>query len=203
MTYLKYILLIVAALMVFGCVGQSPIPMEQPETPEKQCRIIQEIVPVVVEECGEISYTEHECGRRNLTFEIIEIPATHFCALSDETCGGGPLANCSSCRKAMTRCSLKIKNTNGKPGEWTVGANFSIYNAVFAREPITATIDPNETYTFDFQQFYDPGDPISSATCNIFIIKPAILEDCQEVTRTKYECVNVTKMTTVDKEVCN
>lgn len=189
--------------MIFGCVSETPAQPQGTSQVQQNCRIVQETVPVVVEECGDISYTEQVCERRNLLFETVETAPIHICALSSEICGGAPLSSCASCRNAMTRCSMYIKNTNSKTGQWTVGANFSIRNAVFAREPVTKTIAPNETILFDFQQFYDPGEPINSASCKIFIISPAILDDCREITRTKLDCVNVTKMATVEKEVCD
>ena len=199
---MNYIVLVLAVMMAFGCISPVSPPAEVPEAPEKVCRTVTETVPSVVEECGEVSYTESECGRRELSYESAKSPLTHFCTL-DGDCGGKSLSTCAYCDKAMTRCSIEINNTDNKPGEWVVGATFSIYNAIFTREPLSAMIEPGEGHTFDFQQFYDPGHPINSAKCEIAIQKVPVIEDCREVTRTRVDCVNVTKTTTVEREVCD
>jgi len=199
---MKYLSLLVLFILTFGCVSTpiSPAPEEQEE--EVVCRTVTELVPAEFEECSDIAYTEQECGRRSLNYTATELPITHLCML-DGDCGGKSLSECSACQKAATRCTMVIKNDDPKKtGEWTVVANFTLGTSVFARDPITISIDPNETAVFDFQHFYVPGDPINSAGCDLAIEEPAVVEDCYEITRTRQECVNVTRDVAIQKEVC-
>ena len=202
---MKYIILIMAMLLVFGCAGAPILPLEEEAeegTKEKECRTVQEEVPTEVEECGEIAYTEEVCDKRILEYTTKKPPIAHFCML-DGVCGGKALSTCTACAKAMTRCGLNITNEDtNKDGTWKVGATFYVDGAKFKRDPITKTIGPGETVNFDFQHFYVPGKPIDSATCDIYVIEEAIIDDCQDVTRTRMECINVTKTVTVDREVC-
>ena len=201
---MKYILLLLSILLVFGCVG-SPVgaPPAQEETEdEKTCRTVTEMVPRMVEECGEVSYTEEDCGKRELEYNTSMNPISHLCWI-DGDCGGKPLSTCVDCTKAATRCTMLITNQDEKKsGTWSVGANFSLGNSLFARDPVTKTIEPGETEEFDFQHFYDPGKPINSATCELFIIDAAEVDDCVQITRTRQECSNVTKNVEVEKQVC-
>ncbi len=201
---MKYIILLMSFL-AFGCLGSdSGIPIIEPPQQEPVCHTVTEMVPVVIEECGEVAYTEEVCERRELEYNTSMASISHICSLSDEGCGGTNLSNCSSCSKAVTRCTLEITNLDKrKSGEWTVGATFVSGKATFSREPITKTIDPEESQFFDFQQFYDPGAPINSATCKLVVTDVPVVEDCQDVTKTRNDCSNVTKMVEVSKEVCN
>ncbi len=201
---MRYIAVLLIMIMAVGCVSPPPIPVpgiEEPEE-EKVCRTVFEEVPGQVEECEEIQYTEEECGRRELEYLSSEAPIVHLCMLDGE-CGGKSLAGCTSCQKAMTRCTMIIHNLDlDKAGAWSVGANFTLGTSVFSRDPVTKTIGPNETEAFDFQHFYTPGLPMNSATCELFIKETAVVEDCQDITRTRMECANVTKLVIVEKEVC-
>ena len=201
---MRYIILIMTMLLAFGCieipVSQGPGPEEQ--APEKVCRTVHEEVPTEMEECGEVSYTEEVCEKRTLNYSINKPPIIHLCQI-DGDCGGKPLSECRTCAKAMTRCSIELTNEEeNKAGTWSVSANFYVDDAIFKRDPVTKTVEPGETVQFDFQHFYVPGDPIDSATCQLDVVKEAVIDDCYDVTRTRTECSNVTKITIVQKEVC-
>ena len=200
---LRFVLisLIFAALLVAGCLVPPDMPFV-PKEPEKECRTVTEEVPVVEEECGDVSYTEQVCELRDLRYTATELPVTHLC-ISDGVCNGQPLGDCQGCSQAMSRCVLQIKNEETqKSGSWTVGANYSLGNSGFIKDPITATIGPGEVYSFDFNQIYNPGQPINSASCVLFVISDPILEECHEVTRTRQECNDVTNVRIIEREVC-
>jgi hypothetical protein len=204
---MKHVILLLSILLVFGCVS-SPIDLpilEDEHTPQetpKVCRNVTDLVPQVVEECGEVSYTEEECGKRKLEYNSSMNPISHLCWI-DGDCGGKPLSTCTSCLKAATRCTLKLTNNDEKKsGTWTVGANFTQSNSLFSRDPVTKTIGPGETGVFDFQHFYDPGKPINSANCVLFVKTEAEVDDCIQITRTRQECTNVTTNVEVQRQVC-
>ncbi|MFH1685588.1 MAG: hypothetical protein ABH983_04750 [Candidatus Micrarchaeota archaeon] len=201
---MKYLSLFLIFILAFGCVDTVVPPVQEEEEQKENivCRTIDQMVPAEFEECSDVAYTEQECGRRKLNYTAIEIPITHFCML-DGACGGKPLSQCSACQKAMTRCTMSIKNDDlKKTGIWAVAANFTLGTSVFSRDPVTISIAPNETAVFDFQHFYTPGVPINSAGCNLVIKEPAVVDDCYEITRTRQECVNVTRDVSIQKEVC-
>ncbi len=193
---------IMAVLLVAGCV--SPLGVPSPEQqPGKVCRNVTVQKPVVREECSQVQSTQEVCGLKKLAYAVSERPKADLCII-DGNCVGQPLSECPACTIAMTRCTLTITNGDAqKSGTWRVGANFTLTNAGFDKEPITRTIKPNESGVFDFQQIYGPGDPINSATCNIFIMDEAVVEDCHQETRPGTECRNVTTMTPVTTQVCN
>lgn len=199
-------ILLIFALLAFGCVGvEQMVPTITEEPIKKQdCKTIFEMEPVTTEECGDVSYTEEVCERRELEYNISLLPISHICSLSDNGCSGKVLATCASCTKAVTRCEMTITNLDPKKsGDWTVGATFISGKATFSREPLTKNIDPLESEKFDFQQFYDPGTPINSAECKLFVSDIPIVDDCKGVTKTRRDCTNVTTMIQVSKEICN
>jgi hypothetical protein len=203
---MKYILLLLSILLIYGCVGspiELPEPQEQtPVQPSQVCRTVIDLVPQTVEECGDVSYTEEDCGKRALEYNTSMNPVTHLCWIDGE-CVGKPLSTCVSCLKAATRCTLLLTNNDPKKsGTWSVGANFTIGNSLFSRDPVTKTIGPGETGVFDFQHFYDPGKPINSANCVLFVTKAAEVDDCVQVTRTRQECTNITTNVEVERQVC-
>jgi hypothetical protein len=205
---MRYIIILLTILLVFGCTGS---PVELPSLPsepqdtqqsEEVCRTVTEMVPAQVEECGEVAYTEEECGKRTLNFTSEVAPTTHLCMI-DGDCGGKPISECTACAKAATRCTMTITNDDEKKsGVWSVASNFTLGNSVFVRDPVTKTIDPGESEEFDFQHFYVPGFPINTATCQVFLMEEAEVDDCIQVTHTREECYNVTKQVSVDREVC-
>jgi hypothetical protein len=159
-------------------------------------------VPVTTEECGPVSYTEPVCGNRKLNYSMTLSPKVDLC-ISDSGCTGDQLGDCQGCTKAMTRCVLTIKNLEPqKTGTWIVGANFTLTNAAFLKDRMTKEIRPNESFAFDYNQIYNPGQPISSAACSVFVVQEPYSEDCHDETRTRNECKNVTHMESVQKEVC-
>jgi len=97
---------------------------------------------------------------------------------------------------------MVITNNDDRSGTWTVGANYSLGDSGFIKDPITHTIGPNESATFDFHQIYVPGYPVNSASCELYIMDEPIIDDCHEETRIKRDCTNVTTFVTVEREVC-
>jgi hypothetical protein len=164
--------------------------------------MVDSYVPVVTEECGPVSYTEEVCGQRELEFIAIELPRVNLC-VGDGPCVGNDLGECVTCSMAMTRCVMVIENTDAeKFGTWTVAANFTLGDSGFNREPITQTIGPNQTGTFDFQQIYAVNYPVTSAECHLAVSDAPIIDDCHGETRTKIECQNVTTQQKIQTEVC-
>ncbi|MEW6722886.1 MAG: hypothetical protein AB1324_06510 [Candidatus Micrarchaeota archaeon] len=197
-------LALISAIVIAGCMGAPQAPPEQkpPAQPAKTCRNVTEQVPFVEEECGPFSFTENVCGLRNLNYSIERVPKADLCT-ADGPCAGYPLSECQTCSKAMTRCVLIIKNEETlKSGEWSVGANYSLGNAGFVKDPITRTIAPGQSAAFDFDQIYTVPKPISSASCEVFVVSEPTIEDCHEETRSRTECTNVTRYNTVTREVC-
>ncbi|NYZ73772.1 hypothetical protein H0O00_01380 [Candidatus Micrarchaeota archaeon] len=206
---MRYFILagIFAILLLAGCVSppQEVIPEPQPTPPthEETCRMVDEYVPVVTEECGPVSYTEQVCGERELPFTVVELPSVNLC-VADGPCVGHDLGECQTCSKAMTRCVWAIENKDlTATGTWTVAANFTIGAFGFNKEPISQTIGPNQTATFDFYQIYMVSYPISSAVCHLALVDKAVVDDCHQETRTKTECQNVTTQQLVQKQVCD
>jgi len=202
---LKYLILIglVSIILLAGCTT-PPVtpPAQQTQPPAKVCHNETNQVTQVHEECGPVSYTIQVCGSRMLPYEAIALPLIHICS-TDGPCSGGLLSNCTWCTKAMTRCMMTIHNLDKQSaGDWTVGANYTVTGGQFIKEPQTLTIGPNQTGVFDFNQFYNPGDPISSASCLIYVMSDPTIEDCHDETRTRNECVNITDIVPVTKTVC-
>lgn len=167
-----------------------------------ECRTVTEVRPVLQEECGNFSYTEPVCGVRKLNYSLTWHPGVDLC-ISDGVCVGQPLGDCQACTKAMSRCILEITNNElQKSGTWTVGANYTLGKAAFLKDPISMEIGPGESAKFDFNQIYNPGSPISSAVCALFVASEPTVDDCHEETRVRSECKNVTTNTTVEREVC-
>jgi len=205
---LRYLILtgIFAILLLAGCVSPpqevTPEPQPEPPTHEETCRMVDEYVPVVTEQCGPVEYTEEVCGQRTLKFTATELPKVNLC-VADGPCVGYELSTCKTCSKAMTRCTMVIENEDATAsGTWTVAANFTLGDSGFNREPITQTIGPGQTATFDFQQIYVLSYPITSAGCDLAASDAPIIEDCHQETRTRTVCENVTTQKTVQREVC-
>ncbi|MDD5339848.1 MAG: hypothetical protein PHV13_01220 [Candidatus ainarchaeum sp.] len=199
----SFMLLGIFAMLLFAGCTMPAVPLITNNQTQQTCHMVTEQKPVTTEQCGEVSTTEQVCGIRKLPYDATVLPRIDLCIL-DGMCVGKPLSDCPACSNAMTRCTLIIENEDPqKSGTWTVGANYTLRNSGFNKDPITATIKPNETFAFDFQQMYVPGDPVTSAICNIYILSEATVDDCHDETRTKSECRNVTTMSTVQRQVCN
>lgn len=137
-----------------------------------------------------------------LQFKVTELPKVNLC-VADGPCVGYDLGTCPTCSKAMTRCVMVIENQDATAtGTWTVGANFTLGAFGFNKDPISQTIGPNQTATFDFHQIYVVSQPITSATCTLAVTDNPVIDDCHQETRTKTECQNVTTQQLVQKQVC-
>src|SRR5262249_36889181 len=155
------------------------------------------------EECGDVSYTVPVCGLRKLNYSVTHQPKVDLCIDDGTSCTGNSLGECPDCHRAMTRCILTITNDEAQQsGLWTVGANFTLPNAAFLKDPKMVQIDPNQSYAFDFYQIYSVNPPVNSASCSLFIIKEPTVQDCHQETRTRVECGNVTQNLTKITEVC-
>ena len=203
---MKYIVLfgILAMLVLVGCVSTPVTPPSEkpPVTTEPVCRTVTEQKTVIHEECGPVSYTEQVCGKRKLSYLATKLPVLHLC-VSDGGCVGKEVTQCPACSQIMSRCTMVILNEDKTAaGTWTVAANFTLSFGGFNREPVTYVIQPNESASFDFQQFYAPGSPVRTADCSIGVVSEPVIEDCHEETRTRTECKNVTATEPVEKQVC-
>ncbi len=203
---MKYLILIgmLSILLLAGCTTPPATqPTKQPVQPaQPQCHNETNQVKQVHEECGPVSYTIQVCGSRKLEYDAVALPLVNICS-ADGPCAGGLLSNCTFCTNAMTRCMMSIHNLDMQAsGDWTVGANYTVTGGQFIKTPQTLTIAPNQTGVFDFNQFYNPGDPISSASCAIFVMSDPTVDDCHDETRTRNECQNITDIVPVTKVVC-
>lgn len=201
-----FVMSIMAFLLIAGCTTSLPSTKPESQTPQpsktQTCRTVTEQVPVTKEECGEVAYTEQVCNVRKLNYTQTSLPRTDLC-ISDGACLGKPLSECPNCVKAMTRCVLRITNTEKeKSGTWSVGANYTLGSFGFQKDPISHTIGPGESADFDFNQIYTLSYPVSSATCDVAIMTVPTMEECVGQTKTTNECKNVTKTEAVSREVC-
>ena len=202
---------ILAALMLIfiaGCL-QPGVPIEENEetngvTPTPECRIVYVEEPYTEEVCQEVGYIEEECEMKELEYTSGRIMKTDLCS-ADGDCVGKNLYECFyTCTAAMKRCRMNITNNDPKlAGTWVVGATFSYDGAAFVKNPEQAMIEPNETYTFDFEQIYALGSPPVMATCTITVIYPAVGRDCVQVEKTRIECQDVEKTRIIQEEVCD
>jgi hypothetical protein len=191
------------ALLIAGCAEPLPIitPEEEPE-PEVTCRTITEQIPTTEEVCEDVDYTEEVCEKKKLEYTVTDVPKLDLC-IQDGDCVGEPLKDCPSCSKAMTRCRMTITNDDPeKTGFWTVGANYSFDGAGFIKDPIIASIGPGESFTFDFNQMYNPNYPVTSTTCKLAVVDEPVAEICHDETRTESVCQDVQVNETVQREVC-
>ncbi len=197
---------LLAILLVAGCIQappQAPPTGQQPTTPVQTCRNVTTVTPVTQLVCGNVSYTVPVCELRKLNYTVTMRPNVDLC-IGDGNCTGSPLGQCQTCSSAMTRCVMVIQNNEPvDSGSWTVAANFTLGNAGFIKDPITEVIPANGSFAFDFNQIYTPGDPISSAVCNLWITKEPTIQDCHQETRTRVDCNNVTTNTTSTSQVCD
>ena len=191
-----------AMLLVAGCTAPA-LPSGQPQQPGVTCRNVTVVQPVTTEQCGDVQTTQQVCGLRKLPYKSVLLPKVDLCII-DGDCAGNPLSQCQHCTTAMTRCTLVIENLDQvASGTWSVSATYRIGKAGFDKGPITAVIEPNSTYSFDFQQIYVPGDPVNSANCNVTVSGEATVNDCHGETRTTRECRNVTGNANVQTTVCS
>jgi hypothetical protein len=203
---LRFVLVVplIAMLVIAGCVT-PPIVGTQPganASAEKKCHTVSEQQPYLEESCNDVSVTKPVCGTRALPYDMKNISILHLC-VDDHNCVGNPLGDCQVCTRAMTRCGTIITNKDNKSsGTWVMGANFTVTGGGFIRDPVSKTLGPGESYEFDFQQMYTPGNPISSASCNVYLVSAPKVDDCHDETRVTKECQNVTKYKTVERQVC-
>ncbi len=208
MTKLRYPVLfgLLAILLIAGCIQaptQTPPATQPTPTPVQTCRNVTTYTPVTQLVCGNVSYTVPVCELRKLNYTISMKPKVDLC-IGDGSCTGSPLGQCQTCSSAMSRCVMEIKNNEPvDSGSWTVAANFTLGNAGFIKDPITEVIPPNGSFAFDFNQIYTPGDPISSANCNLWVSKEPTIQDCHQETRTRIDCNNVTTNTSSTTQVCD
>jgi len=193
-------------LFVSGCVSlpsnSQGVP-QQNQTPAKTCRTVIDEVPETKEQCSNVTLTEQSCGVRTLNYSVTRLPKVDLC-ISEGGCLGKPLGECPYCVKVMSRCILRIQSLEEqKTGTWSVGANYSLGNSSFLKNPITLTIGPNQTADFDFNQIYTVGYPINSASCTLAVAYEPTVDECVQVTRTKTECKNVTSTARTQREVCD
>lgn len=197
---------IVVILFLAGCTSPPPPtpPSQQPQpaSPAKTCRTVIDQIPHTETKCGEFSFSEPVCGLRKLNYSMTLLPKVDLCTI-DGPCAGEELSECQHCGKAMTRCVMVIKNEETvQSGTWVVGANYTLGNAMFLKDPISILIAPGESAAFDFNQIYDLGQPINSASCELFITKEPTVQDCITQQKSKYECRNVTEIQNVSRQVC-
>jgi len=187
-------------LLVAGCVSSPSGP--QPASNESNCRNVSAQVPYQESNCTNVSITTQVCGSRALPYRMVNITRIDLC-VSDGSCTGLPLSQCNACSRAMTRCGVIITNDDtNESGTWVVGANFTVSGGGFINNPVSKSLDPNESFEFDFQQMYTLGPSPSSATCDVFLVSAPKADDCHDVTRMETECTNVTAYNSTETQVC-
>lgn len=209
----KYLVIIgmMMLILIAGCTTQNPDtnnggttqnPITNP--PSSECRTVPTEQPYVEEECTDITYTEEECQMKELNYTAGNMKVTDLC-IEDGACVGKSVYTCLyDCQRSMKRCEMNITNNDETyAGTWVVGATYAYAAAAFVKNPQTVTIDPKETYTFDFEQMYDIGQPPTIAVCSLTVLYPAIVRECVQVEKTRTDCMNVTKARIVQQEVCD
>ncbi len=198
--------LLLGILLIAGCISQStttPTPTPEVKLTGTTCTNTTTETPIVTSQCDNVSYTEQVCQMRNLEYSITSKTKVDLCIASD-SCSDTPLNDCHTCTRAMTRCTITVQNNDPKQtGDWTVGANFTLFNAGFIKNPQTLTILPTHNATFDFFQIYSLGYVQSAATCDLYVVNPPLINDCHQETRNKIVCNNVTTMQTTTQQVCS
>lgn len=207
-TKLKYpvLLVLISALLITGCISTPPFQQTNPPTQtttQPNCTTTIQQIPVITQQCNNVSVTTPVCGMRKLPYTVTDVPKVDLC-ISDGACDGQPLSKCTAnCTKAMTRCELLITNNDkNESGTWSVIANFTFGNNGFIKNPINQTIAPNASGLFDFNQLYDLNYPVSSADCSLSIILNATVNDCQQITTMQNQCNNATTYQNVSKQTC-
>lgn len=195
---------VLAIILVAGCAGTPQIPGITQNTTNATpvCQTVTTQVPTTQNVCTNISVTHSVCGIRALKYNTSLETQNNFC-VSDSGCTGEQLSACPGCTQASTRCGMIVTNLDpNSSGTWVVGANFTVSNGGFNRAPISQSIGPNDSYTFDFQQMYSLGSPPNSATCDVFIVSAPTVNDCHDETRVQPDCQNVTTYQNVSQQVC-
>ncbi|MBI5228369.1 hypothetical protein HY988_07285 [Candidatus Micrarchaeota archaeon] len=197
------VILLIGILLIAGCTGQSAPKTTPTPEPKTICTKVIEQIPIITEQCDNVSYTEEVCQLRELKYSVVGQTKTDLCIVSD-SCAGSPLSSCRNCNRAMTRCTMTIKNLDPKEtADWTVGANFTLPWAGFIKNPDSQTILPEHNATFDFYQIYSFSEVIIPASCDLYVINKPIINDCHQETRAKVVCANVTTTQSREKEVCS
>ncbi|MBI5046574.1 hypothetical protein HZC07_02480, partial [Candidatus Micrarchaeota archaeon] len=195
---MRYLVILgIFTLLFLGCTGTSP--STNVSSDHTNCRLVDQSTPVTKQECSDLSTTEPICSFRKVNYTSSLAPRIDLCA--SDACTGNPLGSCPNCSWAMSRCKMNVTNTDSKSATWTVAANFSLGKYGVIKQPISQTIDPNQSYIFDFYLMYSPGTPINSASCNLAVVSDPTVQDCIQQTRKTTECKNVTTMVIVQKQV--
>ncbi len=194
------LILSIAILLVAGCVSS---PSGQPSASNaSNCTNVSTQVPYQESNCTNLSVTTQVCGTRALQYHMVNVTRIDLC-VSDGSCTGLPLSQCTACSRAMTRCGLIITNDDAnESGTWVVGANFTVSGGGFINNPVSKSLAPNQSSEFDFQQMYTLGPSPNSATCDVFLVSAPIVDDCHGETRMQTECTNVTVYNETETQIC-
>lgn len=196
-------------IMLFGCVqgGAQSQPQPLVTTPEQPvlpgCHVVTMSEPYTETMCWNVTYTQEVCDREALEYTVSRVRTIDLCT-GDGACTGKPVADCPyTCNNAMKRCQMDITNLNTeKSGMWVVGANFTIPNMGFEKEPQRLLISPGQTVTFDFTQLYTLGLKGTSVECSLYVMDAPVADFCHQESMTETECDEVTVYRTIEKEVC-
>ena len=196
---------IIAFLIFAGCVAPPPTlpPVGLPSpVVQKNCTTIEKDVPVPKYDCTNYTVTTNVCDERPMNYSILQLSKITICS-TDGACSGMPISNCDECSTALTRCALTIKsNEDSFVGAMTVSANFTLPSGAFGHPSQVKTLDPGDNATFNFNQFYNPGHPITSADCNIYVVGKPTVQDCKTLTRIESDCKQKTVIEKVPVEIC-
>jgi len=193
-------------LLLFGCLNTevTPAPEGVPElTPPANCHIVTLTEPYTEEVCWNVTYTQEVCEYKALEFSVSSVHKLDLCTV-DGDCVGKELSACPhTCTGAMKRCRMNVTNLNpDKAGVWAVGANFTLDNAGFIKDPVDSYLQPGETWTFDFTQLYTIGLGGSSMDCDMYLVSTPTVEFCHQVGKDDVECQERTLYRTIEREVC-
>ncbi|MFH1520481.1 MAG: hypothetical protein ABID61_02440 [Candidatus Micrarchaeota archaeon] len=188
-------------LFLSGCA--LPLETQQNKTTTQTCRIIQTDKPVTTEECVNYTKTSTDCNERQMYYSILSLSKNTLCT-ADGSCAGKSIENCGKCSTAMTRCIMTINSDEQKEsGTITVGANFTLPSGAFLKEPISKTFNHGTNDTFDFYQIYNPGNPINTADCNLYVIGIPTVNECNDITKIVSDCKPVTRIEKIQTEICS
>ncbi|MBI5223668.1 hypothetical protein HY990_04570 [Candidatus Micrarchaeota archaeon] len=209
-TIILIIAILACGFLVFGCVdSKTPqIPPKETDISNKniRCNNITQESPVIKTECTNVSFTEPVCINRELPYRIEPVNQVDICSLdsNSENCLGKPLSMCQHCEAVTTTCAIKITNLDSlKAGEWEFGANMSVGRTQITKEKKTIKVEPGATETLKYDHNYNTNGVMVGADCNIFVSKKPQVFECNQITRERVECKNITDIIRTVRQDCS
>lgn len=191
----------------FGCISVLDSDLAPgPGPAQETCRTITVQEPYIEEVCEDVVVLEDVCKTIDLDYSLSQVNKTQLCVEKALCVSWYSNGTCmvSYCSRGMTRCQATLTNLDPqKEGTFGVSAAFTLGTSVFQKNEILRKILPNDSATYDFNQFYTMDINQAVPVCDVFVTSGARLQDCKTESRVFTECANVTKYLEVEKEICN